>query len=176
MTTTQTTTPTQDFVRLSALLTGFAPDVIAPALDETDLKTLFFSTASSGAGAAFDALLTSFTALEGQGPQTAAPVLLGLAPDPATGAVLPADQVATAKAVMKLWYLGSWYQPFDLNGISAGTETVVSSQAYVKGLAWQVMQSHAMGNSTFTFGYWAQPPAGSLQDFTGNPETENANG
>lgn len=81
-----------------------------------------------------------------------------------TAGDLPAPLVNLALSINKLWYLGSWYDPEDPT-----QQQVVSDQAYIRGLSWQVMQSHAMGNSPFTFGYWAKDPAASLALTTGNP-------
>jgi len=55
-------------------------------------------------------------------------------------------------------------------GFAPVAQQVISSVAYTNGLAWRVMQSHPMGYSQFTFGYWSQVP-GSLSSFgvnTGN--------
>lgn len=159
-------TAVDDFVQMSALLTGFAAAVIAPGVDPVDLKTTLFQAAQKGGLAAFDRLLAQYAALSQGLPVTSMDPakrrwigerLLGLAGDDQD-----ADAAATARSVIRLWYLGYWY-PIDG---SAG-ETVVSDQAYVQGLAWKVMQSHAMGYSTWSYGYWADPPP-PLSDFTGN--------
>lgn len=159
--------PIDGFVQMSALLTGFAAAAIAPSLDPVDLKTTLFRAAQKGAGAAFDRLLAQYSQLSGGKPvsqmtpaerQAIGDQLLGLDghdQDPAVA--------ATARSVMRLWYLGYWY-PIDG---SAG-ESVVSDQAYIRGLAWKSMQSHAMGFSTLSYGYWAETPP-PLSAFTGNP-------
>lgn len=156
-----------DFVQMSALLTGFAAAVIAPSLDPVDLKATLFQASQKGGGASFDALLARYAQLSGGKPvkdmtpaerQSIGEQLLGLA-----GNQAPPEEVATAHSVMRLWYLGYWY-PTD----GSPGESVVSDQAYIRGLAWRAMQSHAMGFSTLSYGYWASsPPA--LEDFTGNP-------
>jgi hypothetical protein len=156
-----------DFVQMSALLTGFAAAVIAPSLDPVDLKTTLFRAAQQGGGAAFDRLLAQYAQLSGGTPvaemsaaqrQSIGDQLLGL-----DGQQQPdAEAAATARSVNRLWYLGYWY-PID----GSPGETVVSDQAYIRGLAWKAMQSHAMGYSTLTYGYWAAPPP-PLADFTGN--------
>jgi hypothetical protein len=161
-----------DFVQMSALLTGFAAAVIAPSLDPVDLKTTLFAASQKGGAAAFDRLLAQYHALAGGTPvnkmtpeqrQSIGEQLLGL--DGGTG---DAETEATARSINRLWYLGYWY-PIDG---SAG-EAVVSDQAYIRGLAWKAMQSHAMGFSTWTYGYWADPPP-PLTDFTGNPPPQTA--
>ncbi len=160
--------PIDDFVQMSALLTGFAADTIAPPLDPVDLKRTLFEAAQKGAGAAFDDLLALYAQLSGGTPvsemspeqrQSIGEQLLDPGSDPASQ-----KRAATAQSVMRLWYLGYWYP------IEAGAfESVVSDQAYIRGLAWQVMQSHAMGYSPWTYGYWTEEPP-PLTDFTGNPE------
>ena len=155
-----------DFVQMSALLTGFAAAAIAPSLDPVNLKATLFATAQQGAGSSFDALLAQYAELSGGKPvsemtpaerQSIGDQLLGLG-----GVDQPADRVETAQSVIRLWYLGYWY-PID--GSDPGGE-VASDQAYVRGLSWKSMQSHAMGYSTWSYGYWAYPPP-PLSDFTG---------
>jgi len=46
----------------------------------------------------------------------------------------------------------------------------VSSTAYTHGLAWNVMQSHPIGFSELTFGYWSTPP-GPISQFGVNEPT-----
>jgi hypothetical protein len=170
-----TSTPSTEvmdaFVQMSSLLTGFNASVLAPTLDSTDLKSRIFETAQVRAGKVFEELLQHYQELvvtiangavvEDMSEQEKVEIgqALLLQSDP--------QVAATGRAVMKAWYLGSWYQPFDHGPFASGVQTVISDQAYVQGLAWKVMQSHAMGNSTWTFGYWrsAPPP---LTDFTGN--------
>jgi hypothetical protein len=161
------------FVQLSALLTGFSAGVLAPQIDSTDLKSIYFPLIAERTGAAFDALLAQLGELAGgktvaqmstAEKQSIGEKLLGLAGNPQDPNV-----AATGRAIVKLWYLGSWYQPFDHAGFSTDVVVgfVVSDWAYIKGLAWQSMQSHAMGHSAWTFGYWAtEPPP--LSAFTGN--------
>jgi len=151
--------PMDIFVQMSVLLTGFADTVIAPSLDPVELKTTYFDTAKAQLGDTFDSLLATYCALVaefGDDTQAIADRLLGL-----DGHSQDPQIVAAAQAINSQWYLGSWYPP------GGGNSFVVSDQAYIGGLAWKAMQSHAMGYSTFTFGYWADDPP-PLADFTGN--------
>lgn len=161
-----------DFVQMSALLTGFAADTIAPPLDPVDLRKTLFEAAQKGAGAAFDALLVQYAKLSGGKPvedmspaerQSIGEQLLGLG-----GHQQDPRVAATARSVNRMWYLGYWY-PID----GGAPETVISDQAYIRGLAWRVMQSHAMGYSPWRYGYWSEAPP-PLTDFTGNPEPDSA--
>ena len=162
------------FVQMSSLLTGFNASVLAPSIDPTDLSGTLYQTAADHTGSTFDDLLTEYQNLvdqyapgqtvdqmtEEQKEEIGRPLVEGTGPD---------DPVAaTARSIMKAWYLGSWYQPFNYQRFEEGNQSVISDQAYIQGLAWKVMQSHAMGYSTFTFGYWADDPP-PLTDFTGNP-------
>lgn len=176
-TTSAKTTADQDlmdtFVQMSALLTGFAAAVIAPTLDPTDLKTTIFETAQKNTGAALEELLEQYASIAESVAPGKTVDQMNEAQKTGIGRTLMQDETSqpteTARAIIKAWYLGSWYQPFDHGDRPAGTQTVMSDQAYIQGLAWKSMQSHAMGNSTWTFGYWkdAPPP---LSDFTGgNP-------
>lgn len=157
------------FNKMSAVLTGFEESIIAPGVDPIGLPTLFFQTAQADSPVVFNDLLSTFVSLKSQGlsDNQTGNVIMGLEPDPATSQDIPEDQTKMAQAILKLWYLGSWYPPFSSN--PEADQTVVSDQSYIKGLAWQAMQSHAMGHSTFTFGYWDSPPKASLQATTGNP-------
>jgi len=67
---------------------------------------------------------------------------------------------------MKLWLLGSWYQPYDQGNAHKGDTRVVSDQAYKESWAWKIAQSHPMGYSQYHFGYWAEQPP-TLKQFTG---------
>ena len=162
------------FNAMSALLTGFSEQLIAPQVDPIGLPKLFLQWATDHSGGDCANLLATFASLQAVVPALSTDeigsVIMGVSPDPKTGEPIDENQTAVAQAILKLWYLGSWYQPFGIAGAAKGKETVVSDQAYIKGLAWQSMQSHAMGNSTLTFGYWDKPPAASLQVTTGNDE------
>jgi hypothetical protein len=149
----------QNFVALSAVLTGFQSSVINPSLDPIDLKRLYLDTADKEAGAALvDELLAQFLSLQGQPAQTIANTLLGTTnPNPPQTALL-------ARSLLKLWYLGSWFPLVPVTNPASGQSNVVSANAYIGGLAWRAAQAHPMGYSQMTFGYWAGPPP-SLDQF-----------
>jgi hypothetical protein len=155
----------QDFANMSAALTGFQPGFLRPFLDPTDLAGTFYKFVIEQAGQTMmDDLLTAFRAIQFNDPQTIADTLLETASTPP---VSPQGQLC--QAIVAMWYLGSWYPPPFL--VNTSLQQVVSSQAYTKGLVWNVAQAHPMGFSAFTFGYWSQPPA-SLDNFGVN--TANA--
>jgi len=151
----------QDFANMSAALTGFQASVLKPALDPVGLARTYFEFAVSQVGASsMSALLDAFRAIQTQPPQTIADTLLE------TASSTPSPQALICQSIVAMWYLGAWYIP----GVEGGGGfpptplQIVSSQAYTNGLVWKVMQSHPMGFSAFTFGYWSQPP-GSLSSF-----------
>ncbi|MBT2493816.1 hypothetical protein J7E96_36045 [Streptomyces sp. ISL-96] len=62
-----------------------------------------------------------------------------------------------ARAVIHLWYTGSW------PGIPGRSGPfVVSPQAYASGLVWRAVGGRAPGTSPTGFGSWAEPPAGAV--------------
>jgi hypothetical protein len=145
--------PIQTFVDMSSVLTGFESEVLAPALDPQDppLKKQYFEVVQQYDAQLLDQLLAQFQTLQGQGlpDQEIANDLVA-----ATQGTNPAAPTATlARAIVKLWYLGSWYPPNSPN-----TPVVVSANAYIGGLAWRTAQAKAMGYSELNFGYWSQPP------------------
>jgi len=151
----------QDFANMSAALTGFQASVLKPALDPVGLARTYFEFAVSQVGASsMSALLDAFRAIQTQPPQTIADTLLEISSS------TPSPQALICQSIVAMWYLGAWYIP----GVQGGGGfpptplQIVSSQAYTNGLVWKVMQSHPMGFSAFTFGYWSQPP-GSLSSF-----------
>ena len=148
----------QNFIDLSAVLTGLAADLLAPSVDPINLPPLFFTTAQQGMGtAAFSNLLDLYASIESQQPAQIASAVLGNSnPQIAQG----------ARSIMKLWLLGSWYQPYDQDNAHTGDTLVVSDQAYKESWAWKIAQSHPMGYSQYHFGYWAEQPP-TLKQCTG---------
>jgi hypothetical protein len=144
------------FTDMSAALTGFTSEAIAPRLDPTDLSKALLDAVDALAGAdAVNALLARFVSMQTQPPQRIADALLGIAPT-ASG-----PDVQLARSIVKLWYLGSVYP---LDSTSAFDGRTLSANAYIRGLAWRAAQAHPMGYSEFSFGYWSDPPP-ALADF-----------
>lgn len=150
----------QNFIDLSAVLTGLSATLLAPSIDPINLPPLFFKTAQQGMGtAAFSNLLELYTSVKSQPPAQIAAAVLGSQ---------DAQIAQGARSIMKLWLLGSWYQPYDLPQANKakGDTAVVSDQAYKESWAWKIAQSHPMGYSQYHFGYWAEQPP-TLKQFTG---------
>lgn len=120
-----------------------------------------------------DALLSAFDALSKQTPPLTPQQIGDLLLETANDA--PSLQAQLAQSIVAMWYLGSWYPPGVLGGggFAPPAMQVISSQAYTKSLVWNLAQSHPMGFSAFTFGYWSQTPA-SLDTFGVN--TSNGGG
>jgi len=152
---------------MSAALTGFQSSVLKPALDPVGLAREYYIFAVAHVGqSAMTTLLNAYRAIKTEPAQQIADTLLE------TSGSSPSPQAQLAQSVVAMWYLGSWYVPGVLGGggFAPPPLQVISSAAYTNGLAWRVMQSHPMGYSQFTFGYWSQTP-GPLSSFgvnTGN--------
>jgi len=146
----------QDFADMSAALTGFQSSVLKPALDPLDLAHEYYVFAAAQVGEpAMTTLLNAYRAIKTQPAQQIADTLLE------TSSSSPSAQAQLAQSIVAMWYLGSWYVPGVLGGggFAPPPLQVISSVAYTNGLVWRVMQSHPMGYSAFTFGYWSQQPA-----------------
>jgi hypothetical protein len=170
MTATPTPAPeadVQDFADMSAALTGFLSSVLKPKLDPVGLARRYYEFALAQKPQDMSALLAAFRAIRTQPPQTIADTLL----ETKTTSELSCTALI-AQSVIAMWYLGAWYRP----GVKGGGGfpptplQIISSEAYTHGLVWTVMQSHPMGFSPFTFGYWSKPPEplSSLGVNTGN--------
>lgn len=156
---------------MSAALTGFQASVLRPFLDPVNLSGLYYGFAVSQVGQpAMDTLLSAYSAIATQPVQTIADTLLE------TASPTPSEQAQICQSIVLVWYLGSWYKPaYQNSGVLGAVVQVVSSEAYTNGLAWKAAQAHPMGYSTFTFGYWSQPPA-SLATFGVNVPSGTSSG
>jgi len=61
-----------------------------------------------------------------------------------------------AASLIKLWYLGQWYNPDDPQDT-----WIPSSQSYANGLVWDAIQAHPQGAKQQGFAAWAFPPSSS---------------
>lgn len=131
------------FLSLSAALTGFTLPTLTFAMQDADFYARFDSVYT-------DKLTDLITAYQ-------AHTDAGLTPDAAAAAVLDTsnstDIAETARALIIFWYLGqigSASNPMDLH--------VASSNFFAQGLAWRAVQAHPPGVSTLPFGHWASVP------------------
>jgi hypothetical protein len=154
--------PIDDFVALSAILTGIAADKLRPQFDTHGTAAAYLAYATKHGGADFAHLMAVHAAHRDEGPETIADAVLNR-----SGPVV-AD---AARTVILMWYLGAWYPPAGLaayrrNPSVPAPFVVVSSDAYTQGWAWRVGQAHPMGYSDLRFGYWQDQPQ-ALSDLVG---------
>lgn len=157
----------ENFIGLSSALIGIPTDRLAPAIDQVGLPLIFLEFITPRiTPEVLNALLTQFAA---QAAEKSHPDLIAhkVLVDIGVQPVLP-KTVLAARAIMKLWLLGVWYQPYDAGSFKEKVQTVVSDQAYIQSWAWKIAQAHPMGYSEMFFGYWNTTPP-SLEDYTGVP-------
>ncbi|MGD0848025.1 hypothetical protein [Bradyrhizobium sp.] len=163
--------PMQDmmkFLVLSGALTGIqiaklAPEFQAdpkkpgilnadPGVDPINVKNDYFKWINASDGATFGKLLQIASDNSDS------------APDIINAVNASDDTKFLARSIVLLWYLGSWYEPKDLQKNSAPgarallDSQVLSAKAYTQGLVWQIAQAHPMGYSNLQFGYWSREP------------------
>ena len=133
------------FVALSQALTGIAGSLLAPSPDPKNILQTNYNAFTNNAGPyAVRLILGRFTSLKEQG-LSDSEIAAQISAD--------ADNGPVAASIIKLWLLGSWY--------ALGSQTsavVVSSNSYVEGWIWRILQAHPMGYSMMRFGYWANKP------------------
>ena len=154
----------KNFIGLSAVLTGFSESILAPNLDPVDIKTdylkAFKDNIDKGDSSLVLSILSKYQDLRSQGKT-----------DQEIGEAIIANHEfeMPCRKLIFLWYSGAWPTIIPAsNGKPASTvSTLLSSKSYTSGLAWQVMQSHPMGDSNYRYGYWSEAPS-ELSDYTGN--------
>ena len=159
-------TDLDNFTGLSVVLTGIKQTLLAPSVDPIGLPTTFLNFIAPRVGQnVLSALLAQYATLAAD---QATPQQIGDAILMQNGKPAPTQTALVARAIMKLWLLGVWYQPYAQGAFPSDEQTVVSDEAYTQSWAWKIAQAHPMGYSEFFFGYWNSPPP-SLEDFTGVP-------
>lgn len=151
------------FVIVSVGITGIAQTTLAPSVDPVDIKRTYFTQAKQDP--AFGKLIAA----------------VGSETDPAKAATIVMNNPDPVikylgRAILLAWYTGCWYEPTTLlqynqpNPPSAplDPQKVISEAAYTQGWNWRVAQTHPMGYSEFTYGYWHKDPQ-PLADFIGKP-------
>ncbi len=141
------------FIALSATLTDF-PEF---HLRGTGQAELYLQTATSMAGEAnLLALLAAFDGVAAtSGVERARSLRHNILSDDRLGPL--------ARNVLKLWYVGTWYQmPRDwrerFGGSSEDRDHVPSPQSYKEGLLWPAVGANPSGAKPFGYGMWARPP------------------
>ncbi len=160
------------FIGLSAVLTGFSKEKLAPELDPVDIKSQYLAIwcdkTDTQTPTLSDKILATYAALAAETPPLS---------DQQIGEKMLADAngdafVLACRQLIYLWYMGAWPSFVD-NDSETGQGTVystVSAEAYSAGLVWQVMQAHPMGDSNERYGYWAETPV-ALSKYTGQQQT-----
>jgi len=162
-------TDMDNFIGLSAVLTGFNQSVLAPELDPVDIKSEylpFFTqkiAQESNNPLLVGQIFQKYSALQAKGltSQQIGEAML----DPANGDSF----VLACRKLIFMWYSGAWPTLIAATPTEPASTVsdLISENAYTSSLVWQVMQSHPMGDSNYRYGYWAKPPV-PLSDYTGN--------
>ena len=163
-----------NFIGLSSVLTGFSKDILAPELDPINIKSQYLPffknkiAQESGDASLVGRVFAMYQLLEQQN-----------MPSQAIAQALLREQngeafVLACRKLIFMWYSGAWPQLIPASGSTPASTVsdLISAESYSAGLVWQVMQSHAMGDSNYRYGYWAKLPA-PLSDYTGNEEVKD---
>lgn len=146
-----------EFVALSAALTGYPADELKPARDTQGVAAALYAELSRPENNIPPNQLTLLT-------QTW--IVIAQAPASQTyervynSIILNKSITRLAQNIIYMWYLGIWYDLtknpncFDF----PNNDHVVSSLAYTNGLVWGEMGAHPMGFSTEHYGYWEKAP------------------
>lgn len=145
-----------EFLAFSSVVTGFGEY----HLRGTGQPELYLSTAEDIVGKDIvGELLDAFTGVARDAGEDQAALAAGLRAE-----VLSDEKLGpVARALIKLWYVGTWYQlPADWlqrYGENAADRTfVVSPGSYVEGLLWPAIGANPPGAKAQGYGMWAQPP------------------
>jgi hypothetical protein len=147
--------PLDDFLKLSAVLTGYdradlhGTGMVWPYYDE-----LVSIVGEAIVGELLGAAVSSLREAGGDAREEA--VQRKILDDSKLGPL--------ARNLIKMWYLGNWYQLprvwREAHGAHArDTDHVVSAAAYQEGLVWRAIGSHPPGAKQPGFGTWSQPPS-----------------
>ncbi|NEO99630.1 MAG: hypothetical protein F6K58_13320 [Symploca sp. SIO2E9] len=150
----------KNFVNLSAILTGYSSDRIMPAIDPIGLAKQYLDYLQNEQTDVDESLINQlFTTFIGIADQPRiSPEKL--AQEVGKKILKDADVGPIARRIIRLWYLGVWYKNEPPKSFEDGT--VISMNAYIRGLSWDAIQAHPMGYSEMRYGYWANPPQLSL--------------
>ena len=133
--------PLDQFIALSAVLTGFAASDIGDPLDPDKLASLYFGVLTKDIDAG--PILAAFAEAQRDSAGNAEALVDAVAARICKDATLG----PLARSIMKLWYLGKWQDAF------------VSEAAYLRALAWPAMDAKAIGDSGFVNQNWKDAPA-----------------
>ena len=147
-----------NFVNLSAILTGYQPSDLYDDFDPQPVAIEYLAMLKSKVDAAtVSNLISTFANINAQATSTTTES--EFVAEIQTQIINDAQMGPVALNIIRMWYLSIWYdmdQTPPITGLSTGT--VVSMNAYTKGLAWDAGQAHPMGYSEMHFGYWETEP------------------
>ena len=139
-----------DFLAFSVEMTCFTRF----ELTGTGQAEVYAQTARAAAGDAFDELLDRYRALP-EGRERVVALRRTILGDEWVGAV--------ARAIVKMWYIGIWYElprgwteKFGARG--RNTSFMVTPAAYAEGLLWTAIGAHPPGAKAPGYGSWTAPP------------------
>jgi len=147
-----------NFVALSAALTGIDAGKLAPKVDPLNVKQEYFDLLQKKSP---DLFVRALGIAANNAPANIADLIINQSGD---------ELRFFARSIMLLWLLGSWVSPADLQRQATGranespVPSVVSATAYTNGWIWNFAQAHPMGYSNLRFGHWNAPPP-PLNDF-----------
>lgn len=134
----------QQFVRVSSALTGFS----SFELFGTGQAPAYYEWVNEVAPVALRGIMDALSDLPDGEEARAQVIRARVMSVPALG--------DTARAIIKLWYLGQW------EGDS--NTTILSADAYKEGLVWKAIGAHPQAAKEQGFGAWAFPPRDILPD------------
>lgn len=162
----------QNFIGLSAVLTGFSENILSPDLDPVDIKSEYLPfytekvAKESGDPDLVRRIFQKYSDLKNQhfSDKKIGEDML----NPGNGEAF----VLACRKLIFMWYSGAWptIVPASANKPTSTVSAMISDKSYTCGLAWKVMQSHPMGDSNYRYGYWAEQPV-ALNEYTG--QTDN---
>lgn len=156
MTTPIDPTEFEDFLRLSAVLTDFSEF----RLLGTGQAELYYSTMTGIAGSSVASdLLEVFRRVESDAKGDPAQLETGI-----RTSILSDEKLGpVARNLIKLWYIGTWYQLpgswHERFGLAGDDKTFIPSpNSYVEGLLWPAIGAHPPGAKAPGYGTWTEPP------------------
>jgi hypothetical protein len=146
-----------EFVGLSAALTGYPASKLKPARDTQRIAETLHAELNKAANKIPPSQLALLTKTWNDISNTPA-AKMEAAVDEKIIKNLAISRLA--QNIIYMWYLGIWYDlsknPNCFN--FPNIDHVVSSLAYTNGLVWGEMGAHPMGFSTEDYGYWENAP------------------
>lgn len=156
MTTNIDPTEFEDFLQLSAVLTDFSEYHLLG----TGQAELYYSTAVGIAGkGVVSELFQAFRRVESEAKGDPSALETGL-----RTAILSDEKLGpVARNLIKLWYIGTWYQLpgawHERFGLAGDDKTFIPSpSSYVEGLLWTAIGAHPPGAKAPGYGTWTGPP------------------